>query len=105
MSDGWIRVASLGDIADGATLQVDVGANAVCIYNVGGTVYATQDSCTHAEASLAEGFIDGDCIECPLHQAVFHIPTGKVKAAPATEDLRVYPVRVEDGEIQVFAGL
>ena len=104
MSDGWIKVALMDEIAEGATLQVEVGGNPVCLYNLGGTLYATQDVCTHAHASLAEGFIDGDCIECPLHQALFHIPTGKLRTAPATEDLRVYPVRVEADEISVFAG-
>lgn len=85
-------------------LAVDVAGEAVCLYNLGGTVYATQNVCTHAEASLAEGYIDGDCIECPLHQALFDIRTGKAKSAPATEDLRVYPVRIEGGAILVGRG-
>ena len=103
MSEEWITVASLADVPEGQMLAVDVAGEAVCLYNLGGTVYATQNVCTHAEASLAEGYIDGDCIECPLHQALFDIRTGKVKSAPATEDLRVYPVRVEGDAIRVDA--
>jgi nitrite reductase/ring-hydroxylating ferredoxin subunit len=103
MSEEWITVASVADVPEGQMLAVDVAGEAVCLYNLGGTVYATQNVCTHAEASLAEGYIDGDCIECPLHQALFDIRTGKAKSAPATEDLRVYPVRVEGDAIRVDA--
>ena len=45
--------------------------------------------------------IDGDEIECPLHQARFHLPTGEVRAAPATENIRTYPVKVTGDEIYV----
>ena len=103
MSAGWIRVASLGDIEEGGTLQVGVAGEPVCLYKIGGQVFATQDICTHAQASLSEGFVDGDCIECPLHQALFHIPTGEVRSAPATENLRVYPVLVEGLDVHVQA--
>ncbi len=99
----WIPVAAVADVPEGQTLAVDVGGEAVCLYNLGGTVYATQDTCTHEEASLAEGYIDGDCIECPLHQALFHIPTGKARTAPASVDLRVFPVRVVGATIEVDA--
>ena len=102
MSNGWVTVAALDDVPEGSTLLVEVNGNAVCLYNLAGTICATQDLCTHAEASLADGFIDGEVIECPLHQATFDIRTGKVMTPPATADLRVYPVRVEHGEIRVL---
>ena len=101
MSDEWVRVASAADVPDGGTLLVDVAGEPVCLYSLHGRVYATHDTCTHEEASLADGFIDGDCIECPLHQALFHIPTGEVRGAPATRPLRVYPVKLVDGDVHV----
>jgi nitrite reductase/ring-hydroxylating ferredoxin subunit len=102
MGKGWIRVAALADVPVGTTRLVDVAGNAVCLYNLGGTICATQDLCTHDEASLADGFIDGDVIECPLHQALFDIRTGKVLNPPATKDLRVYPVSVSEDGISVL---
>ncbi len=99
----WIPVAAVAAVPEGQALAVAVGGEAVCLYNLGGTVYATQDTCTHEEASLAEGFIDGDCIECPLHQALFHIPTGEARTAPASVALRVYLVRINAGTIEVNA--
>ena len=101
MSGRWIKVAAEGDVPDGETLAVEADGVPICLYNLAGRICATQDSCTHEEASLAGGYIDGDCIECPLHQAVFHIPTGEVREPPATENLRVYPVKVENGDILV----
>ena len=103
MSTNWVKVASLAEVPDGTTRLVEVGGVPVCLYNLGGTICATQDTCTHAEASLAEGFIDGDAIECPLHQATFDIRTGKVLGPPATEDLRVFPVQVVGDDIRVLA--
>ena len=37
----------------------------VCLYNLQGKIYATQDLCTHGSASLSEGLIEGDRIQCP----------------------------------------
>jgi nitrite reductase/ring-hydroxylating ferredoxin subunit len=101
MNGQWIKVAAVGDVPEGEALAVEAGGIAVCLYNIAGRIYATQDSCTHEEASLAGGYIDGDCIECPLHQAVFHIATGEVREPPATENLRVYPVRIDNGDVLV----
>jgi len=97
----WIKVAAVSDVPEGGTLAVAADKELVCLYNLGGRIYATDDICTHEEASLADGFIEGDCIECPLHQARFHIPTGEVRAPPADTDLRVFPVNVEGNDILV----
>ena len=97
----WIKVATVSDVGEGGTLAVEAGNELLCLYNLGGRIYATDDICTHEEASLAEGYIEGDCIECPLHQARFHIPTGEVRSPPAETDLRVFPVKVEGGDILV----
>ena len=101
MSDEWVRVAAVADVPEGGTLLVDVAGEPVCLYSLAGRIYATHDTCTHEEASLADGFIEGDCIECPLHQALFHIPTGEVRSAPATHSLRVYPVKLVAGDVHV----
>jgi naphthalene 1,2-dioxygenase ferredoxin component len=97
----WKQVAAAADVPEDGTLLVRHGSEPVCLYNLAGTIYATHDVCTHGQASLADGFIQGEDIECPLHQGLFHIPTGKAVGAPCTEDLRVYPVKVEDGAVYI----
>ncbi len=104
MSERWVRVAAHGDVPEGGTLAVDAAGEPVCLFNLAGRIHATHEYCTHEEASLADGYIEGECIECPLHQAQFHIPTGQVRAPPATDDLRVFAVKVEGGEIFVDVG-
>lgn len=99
--DQWHSVGSKAEIPEGEVKQAEIAGELIAIFNLGGCLYATSDTCTHEEASLADGFVDGETIECPLHQAVFHIPTGKVLAEPATKDLRVFPIRIENGTVQV----
>ena len=66
-------------------------------------IFATSGWCTHEGAPLSDGYFDAmsATIECPLHQARFHVPTGIVLSAPASEPLRIYPVRVRAGEVYV----
>ena len=97
----WQRVASLAEVAADKGLQVKVGGVDVALFRVGETLYAIEAICPHAEAYLAEGFIDGDRIECPLHQAQFEIPTGKCLGPPADRDLATYPVKVEGNDVLV----
>ena len=99
MSESWTKVAELADVPEDGTLLVDVGATPVCLYNLGGKIYATHDTCSHGLASLADGFVDGENIECPLHQGLFHIPTGKAVGAPCKIDIQTFEVKVEGGAI------
>ena len=98
---GWVRAASRGDLPEGEVLGVEIGGRSIALYDVDGEIFATDNICTHAYARLSDGWLDGDLIECPLHAARFDVRTGKVLDPPATEDLKTYPVRVVDDEIQV----
>ncbi len=96
-------VAKTGDLDAGEAMQVIVGRKEIAIYNLDGEIYATDDICTHAYASLADGYIEGELIECPLHGGCFDIKTGKAMTAPVTEDIKVYEVKI-DGE-QILVGV
>lgn len=95
----WQEVARLGDVSDDEGFRVEVAGRAIALFKYQGEVFAIDDTCTHAEASLASGFLDDCQIECPLHQACFDIRTGKVTQGPATESVRSYPARVENGTV------
>ena len=71
-----------------------------------GSCHVTADACTHGDASLSEGFVEGDEIECPWHGGRFCVRDGKATAPPAAFALRTWPVRVVDGQvcIDVAAG-
>jgi nitrite reductase/ring-hydroxylating ferredoxin subunit len=101
MSD-WQEVAMVEDVPEGGTLRVDYGSAPVCLYNVGGQIYATDDNCSHGQASLADGFlIDDTQIECPLHQGTFDIRTGKAVSAPCKIDIKSYGVKLEGNKVFV----
>lgn len=99
----WIKVASATELGDDEAKTIKVAGSAVALYRMGGEFFATQAMCTHATALLSEGYIEDGCIECPLHQGRFDVRTGKAMCAPATVDLRTYPVR-RDGE-DIFLSL
>lgn len=69
--------------------------------NVAGQYYATDDTCTHEDASLATGSLREGLVKCPLHGSRFDVRTGAVLDEPATENLRIYAVKVEHGRILV----
>jgi nitrite reductase/ring-hydroxylating ferredoxin subunit len=98
---GWVRAASRGDIAAGEVIGVELAGRSIAIYDADGTLYATDNICTHAYARLSDGWLDGETIECPLHAARFDIRTGKVLDPPATEDLKIYPVRLVGDDIEI----
>ncbi len=74
---------------------------AIAVFNVEGEFYAVADMCTHAEASMADGYIDGDTIECPLHGAKFCLKTGEALCQPASEPLQSFPVVLRDGLVMI----
>ncbi|SDX42414.1 chlorobenzene dioxygenase ferredoxin/benzene/toluene dioxygenase ferredoxin subunit [Celeribacter indicus] len=79
----------------------DGGPEPILVCNVDGEIHAVQDTCTHDTWSLADGFLEGCIIECSLHFAKFDVRTGKVKALPACQALKVYPAKCEGGDIYV----
>tara|TARA_R110000787_G_scaffold92078_18_gene193856 strand:+ start:275 stop:610 length:336 start_codon:yes stop_codon:yes gene_type:complete len=104
MSDANIEfheVANDSDIEEESAMQVTIGKTDIALYRLEGTLYATDDICTHAYASMSDGFIEDGQIECPLHGACFDIKTGKALTAPASVDLKTFPVKVEGGKVLV----
>ena len=73
----------------------------IAVIAVGGDVYAMDDTCTHEEASLADGVLDGYCIECPYHSSTYDFRTGVPDAPPATRPVRRHSVSVVDGVVFV----
>ncbi|NNC23330.1 non-heme iron oxygenase ferredoxin subunit [Salinisphaera sp. USBA-960] len=100
MSD-WVNVASESELSDGQRRVVDVDDVMVAVFNHGGEYYAIEDVCTHDGGELASGDLEGDEIICPRHGARFCIRNGEALTAPAYEDVHCFPVRVDNGTVQV----
>ena len=98
----YIAVAKTSEIPENSAIRAEIAGLPIAIYNLNGEFFATDDTCTHAHASLSEGQISGDEVVCPLHFATFDIRTGQCTGGPAFEDLRSYPVRVTGDTIEVL---
>ncbi|HLI81911.1 MAG TPA: bifunctional 3-phenylpropionate/cinnamic acid dioxygenase ferredoxin subunit [Candidatus Binataceae bacterium] len=94
----WKKVCRTDEIADQSALKIK-GDNPIAVFRVGNEFFVTDDTCTHAKFSLADGYIEGDEVVCALHEARFCLRTGRVLTPPATVPLRTYPVRIEGGEV------
>ena len=101
MAERYVTVAKTDELNPGEMMYVEVGETPVCLINLDGEFHAINDTCTHEEASLSDGTICGDEIECPLHGGVFDIRTGEPVAFPVVVPVETYKVRVVGDEIQV----
>ena len=72
---------------------------AVALYRVDGVYFATEDRCSHGEAALSDGELDGDIIICPFHLGGFCVRTGAARIPPCSEPIRTYPVIIRDGRV------
>lgn len=106
-SSTGIRVAVLDDIPVGEGIVIDstvtgTADDVALLRDDDGTVWALDDTCTHDTASLAEGWVEGGCVECPRHSSRFNLKTGAVQCPPATENTRPHRVEVRDGEVFLY---
>lgn len=96
-----IRLAALDDVPQGAGMRVDAAGHRIALFRIGDDVYGIGDRCSHAEASLAEGELFDDMVECPRHGSEFDVRTGEAHTLPATRPVPVYDIEVVDGELWV----
>ena len=97
-----IPVCPLKDLTPGTAVRLDAEVP-IAVFNADGDLYAIDDTCTHQDASLADGWLDGCAVECPLHASCFDLRTGKVSGPPAKTPVRTHQVVVQNGMIYVQA--
>ena len=101
MTKNFVTVAKKDFLEPGELMYVEVDDEPVCLINLDGELHAINDTCTHEEASLSDGTIDGDLIECPLHGGAFNIRTGAAAAMPVVVATEKYDVRIVGDEVQI----
>jgi naphthalene 1,2-dioxygenase ferredoxin component len=95
----WTDAASIDDVFEDNVVAIVVAGKEIALYGVAGEVYATDNLCTHGAARLSDGFLEGHEIECPMHQGKFDVCTGQALCAPLTQNIRIYPTRVENNRV------
>ena len=97
----WTNVIAENALANGENVCVDVDGTTIAVFKLENQFYAIEDVCTHDGAEIASGKLEGDEIVCPRHGARFCLKTGAVKAPPAYEAISCFPIRIENGIVQV----
>ncbi len=96
----FVKVASLSELEPGSAKAVEVAGRLIALFNVGGTIYALDNTCLHQGGPLSEGILDGEVIMCPWHMWEYNVRTGEKVGVPEMK-VESFPVRVEGNDIQV----
>ena len=99
MTQHWLDLMSQDDVFENEVVGVEFQDKNVAIYEVNGEIFVTDNICSHGNARLCDGFLEGHEIECPHHQGRFDIRDGKALCAPLTDDISTYPVKIENGRV------
>jgi 3-phenylpropionate/trans-cinnamate dioxygenase ferredoxin subunit len=97
----WIRLSLDCEVAEGSMIAVTVADRRLILYRTRAGYFVSDRRCTHQGADLLRGYLDGEVIECPVHQGRFNVVTGKALNAPASSPLKTYPVKVDESGIYV----
>ena len=99
----WVEVCPVGELPPGEMKLVRTETVDVGVYNIDGELRALEDRCSHDDGPLCEGAWDPDegLVICPRHGSNFDIRTGEALTLPAFEPVETYPVRVQDGTVEV----
>ncbi len=91
----------LDELETDSARRVEVEGREIAVVRIGDDVYAIGDTCSHAEVSLSEGWVEPDdcAIECVAHGAMFDLETGEPLSLPATRAVPTYEVSVADGMV------
>jgi nitrite reductase (NADH) small subunit len=96
----FIKVASISEVSVGSSKTVEVNGKAVALFNVGGKIYALDNTCLHQGGPLGEGLLEGEVVTCPWHFWEFNVRTGEKLGEPSLK-AAIYPVQVEGDDIKV----
>jgi 3-phenylpropionate/trans-cinnamate dioxygenase ferredoxin component len=97
----FTTVGRVDDVPEGEMRPFQVGGEDVAVANVGGTLYAFSDICTHQQCLLTEGDLDGTTVTCACHGSEFDVTTGDVLGGPAVEPVETYDVETDGGDLKI----
>ena len=98
-NQNWVLVGSTSELEVEEVIRFDHDNKTFCVYQLEDGYYATDGICTHEAVHLEDGLVMDGEIECPMHQGIFNIKTGKAAGPPVCIDLQIYPVKVEEDKI------
>ena len=73
----------------------------IALFELDGSYYAIDDTCTHVGGPLGEGTLEGEVVTCPWHGAGFNVKTGELTGPPARSNVGTYAVKIEGNDVLV----
>lgn len=97
----FVKVGTTSELAPGQAKEVEVNGKTIALFNLGGSYYAIDNTCTHRGGPLSEGDVAGQVVTCPWHGAKFNITSGEVVGPPARAGVASYCIRVTGSDVEV----
>lgn len=96
------KVLNLSDLEQDTAVRVVVDDVPIAVVmDANGEVHAIGDTCTHGDISLADGFVEGEALECWAHGSQFSLRTGRPLNLPAYEPVPVYEVVIDGDDVLI----
>ena len=96
------KICAVEELEPNQAVKIEIdGIPIALVRDSAGDVFAIGDTCSHADVSLSEGFVEDDTLECWAHGSKFSLVTGKPLTLPAYEPVPVYQVELVDGYVYI----
>jgi 3-phenylpropionate/trans-cinnamate dioxygenase ferredoxin subunit len=98
--DDRYRLCAASDVPEEGIIRIRADwPTPIAVARTGNEFFCIEDTCSHQDAALSDGWVEDGCVECPLHESRFDLRTGRPDVPPAREPIATYPVTVEDGVV------
>lgn len=99
----WVRVGDAGSWVKGRGRRVEIDGAPIAVFWDGASWTALDDTCPHMGASLADGRLFGNELQCSWHEWRYDRTTGQCPVRPWAR-VRVYEVRSDAGGVWIKRG-
>jgi naphthalene 1,2-dioxygenase system ferredoxin subunit len=98
----WHSVVDCSAVDSGEAYGAEINGQQIVIFHTEEGFFCTGNLCTHGEAMLSDGLLDGCIVECPLHFSQFDVRTGEALSSPAFIPVSSYPTRIVDEKVEIL---
>ncbi len=97
----WIEAGDVQEFPAESKSCVEVSGFSLVICHVKGALHAAANICPHAGLPLGDGDMTGTLLTCPYHGYTYDMTTGRNFDDPHDALLIMFPIRVQDGRVEV----
>src|SRR6202022_4415892 len=96
----FVRVGSLAQIPEGKSMTASIDGHVIALFHTAQGIFAVDNRCPHMGFPLDRGTVKDCILTCHWHHARFDLVSGGT-FDPWADDVRAYPVKVEEGVVWV----